>query len=1000
MSLFIEDDNDNQGLTREEGSGTSELFENESRPVIDREEGAIPVTFKDPEIIPIYPSREVRSSLTLKYHQEIVEDMLVRDGLLILGRGLGYELITANVLHALCSPFVSLQNGSNKEVEKRALIFVLNSRDEELTRLREEITELQWLDDENDIPFEVITGESQTARKNLYLNGGIISVSSRVLVVDILSGIISPNDVTGLFVLHAERIRETSNDAFIISLYRDQNDWGFIKAITDEPESFGGFTPLESKLRILRVSNAFLWPRFHLDIITSLTEKGKKNLALKIVTEIHAKPTYKMNKIQSAILSCIQACLYELKRHVSSLVTEYWDMENVHDPDFVRIIRGSMEAQWHRLTYTAKQLIFDITTLTELLTDLVHLDAVSFHQVVDGIVSSNMQLIKNSGMHVSVSPWLSLQESSTIISYAKERALLDKGDGKYESEELPKWHELGLLIDDIVHEKSLHPSQGPILIMCTSSKTVRQLSRLLEVMQEHKDHFGRKRFTFKKYMLQKIRELPNWTRLTEKVKQLNDEFSEQSQEQAQEQQTEEVATSKSFSRNGQPSSKRRRTRGASATARVEKLYSGDPSKPINVDEEMLEKLEDGVTSSEESEDEDFERIEGEEVPDISMFGGESLFNPEELVFESISKSDEIIIQSYNDHLSDPLLQELSPSHIIMYEPNVPFIRRVESYQAINKDNPAKAYLMFYKGSVEEHKFLLRIKKEKDAFTRLIREKANLSNRFETAQDNSRLQINRNRVINTRIAGGANFRTENDEFRVVVDVREFRSSLPNLLYRAGVTVVPCMITVGDYIVSPKICVERKSIPDLVSSFKSGRLYHQCEQMFRYYELPTLLIEFDESKSFSLEPFSVSRFQKVNPTNPNVNLLVQQNIQSKILSLLIAFPKLKIIWSSSPYETAQIFLKLKANQEEPDIGMAMDKGVNKEVITEDGGPPVFNEDPIDFIQNIPGINSLNYHLIIQKVKSIEEMVKLSREQFIRLLGEENGKKAYNFINHKIR
>ena len=64
----------------------------------------------------------------------------------------------------------------------------------------------------------------------------------------------------------------------------------------------------------------------------------------------------------------------------------------------------------------------------------------------------------------------------------------------------------------------------------------------------------------------------------------------------------------------------------------------------------------------------------------------------------------------------------------------------------------------------------------------------------------------------------------------------------------------MITVGDYIVSPKICIERKAIPDLISSFKSGRLYSQCEQMFRHYELPTLLIEFDESKSFSFEPFS--------------------------------------------------------------------------------------------------------------------------------------------------
>jgi ERCC4-type nuclease len=37
------------------------------------------------------------------------------------------------------------------------------------------------------------------------------------------------------------------------------------------------------------------------------------------------------------------------------------------------------------------------------------------------------------------------------------------------------------------------------------------------------------------------------------------------------------------------------------------------------------------------------------------------------------------------------------------------------------------------------------------------------------------------------------------------------------------IVPATLTVGDYILTPEICVERKSIPDLVSSFNSGRLY---------------------------------------------------------------------------------------------------------------------------------------------------------------------------------
>jgi DNA excision repair protein ERCC-4 len=65
-----------------------------------------------------------------------------------------------------------------------------------------------------------------------------------------------------------------------------------------------------------------------------------------------------------------------------------------------------------------------------------------------------------------------------------------------------------------------------------------------------------------------------------------------------------------------------------------------------------------------------------------------------------------------------------------------------------------------------------------------------------------------------------------------------------------SVVPLTIAVGDYILSPNIAVERKSIPDLVGSLGSGRLYSQAEAMCRYYSEAVLLIEFDETKPFSL------------------------------------------------------------------------------------------------------------------------------------------------------
>lgn len=115
-------------------------------------------------------------------------------------------------------------------------------------------------------------------------------------------------------------------------------------------------------------------------------------------------------------------------------------------------------------------------------------------------------------------------------------------------------------------------------------------------------------------------------------------------------------------------------------------------------------------------------------------------------------------------------------------------------------------------------------------------------------------------------------------RIIVDMREFRSDLPCLIHRRGIEVVPVTITVctliyncivcnrvsfhiqiGDYILTPEICVERKSISDLIGSLQSGRLYNQCVQMTRHYKKPILLIEFDQNKPFHLQVYrKIKRF----------------------------------------------------------------------------------------------------------------------------------------------
>ena len=80
-----------------------------------------------------------------------------------------------------------------------------------------------------------------------------------------------------------------------------------------------------------------------------------------------------------------------------------------------------------------------------------------------------------------------------------------------------------------------------------------------------------------------------------------------------------------------------------------------------------------------------------------------------------------------------------------------------------------------------------------------------------------------------------------DLRIVVDEREKKSGIPDLLKSIGINVEMKMLPIGDYIVAPETIVERKSIQDLISSVFDGRLFDQCDRLKNNFEFPIILVE---------------------------------------------------------------------------------------------------------------------------------------------------------------
>ena len=85
-----------------------------------------------------------------------------------------------------------------------------------------------------------------------------------------------------------------------------------------------------------------------------------------------------------------------------------------------------------------------------------------------------------------------------------------------------------------------------------------------------------------------------------------------------------------------------------------------------------------------------------------------------------------------------------------------------------------------------------------------------------------------------------------QIRIVVDEREKKSGIPNLLKSIGINLEIKTLPIGDYIVAPETIVERKSISDLVSSVFDGRLFDQCNRMKENFQFPIIIIEGNTDK----------------------------------------------------------------------------------------------------------------------------------------------------------
>ncbi|KAJ2787374.1 DNA repair protein RAD16, partial [Coemansia linderi] len=142
----------------------------------------------------------------LPFQRRVVDALLDEDALCIVARGLGLRRVVAEFCRICATP--------------QALVFLLNASDTEEQALQQQLMALRS-GHADACTLRVIKNETNpAARAQLYRQGGLISVTSRILVVDLLNDIVPIELVTGLIVLDANRVTAESTEAFILRMVR------------------------------------------------------------------------------------------------------------------------------------------------------------------------------------------------------------------------------------------------------------------------------------------------------------------------------------------------------------------------------------------------------------------------------------------------------------------------------------------------------------------------------------------------------------------------------------------------------------------------------------------------------------------------------------------------------------------------------------------------------------------------------------------------------------
>ncbi len=282
--------------------------------------------------------------------------------------------------------------------------------------------------------------------------------------------------------------------------------------------------------------------------------------------------------------------------------------------------------------------------------------------------------------------------------------------------------------------------------------------------------------------------------------------------------------------------------------------------------------------------------------------------------------------------------------VVFYDITPSAVRFIQRKGRTGRHRPGKVIFLIAKGTMDE-RYYWSVKWKEGNMREVIREleKKKRSTLVSKAEVNQQATLEE--YIPTK---------EEDKLTVYVDVREGGGPVVQELARLEVEIVLTKLDVGDYVVSERVGIERKTVSDFVQSIIDQRVFKQLADLSRTYEAPLLIIEGE------------GLYEKGN--------VKPEAVRGALVSIALDF-KTPILWTRNARETAEV-IRTVARREKEEGRKGIRIGIKK--------PGTMRELQEHLVAALPGVDHVLAKRLLQRFKSVEGVFTANEKELMEVQG----------------